>query len=485
MGRLKEGRGFKRMTVSKFKCSLALLLAVVVLVFGLSGKALAAGQFKDVTNEYWANEEIAYLSSLGIIGGYDSTGGTYFKPDTSVTRAQAAKMLVIAKGYNEVKPSKQRYPDVPLNHWAAGWIEKAVQLGYFEGKDSGLFDPQGHLTRDQMSKIVSLAFGLNIDASADRPIVFTDIPSSHWAATYINSLYYNGITDGTVKEYRPRNYTSRAQFSVFLSRAKSDRFKLEVKQPVIVKGKVTASSLNVRSSTTSGSTALGRLSKGEVVDVYSINGYWAEINFNGKKAYVHKTYLKLVNPAGNPLKDRIIVVDAGHGGHDSGAVNGSVYEKSIVMDVTNRVYQKLEAAGAKVLKTRNSDSVFVPLEDRVKFAQDHYAELFLSIHVNAAYSPDAKGTETYYNSTSNDNGTESYYLAKEIQEEMIRQLNTKDRGVKDGEWYVIKYQEIPAVLLELGFISNSEDLSKLTSSTYKEKYAQAIYQGILNYYNKY
>jgi N-acetylmuramoyl-L-alanine amidase len=473
------------MAVSKVKCLLTLLLAVVVFVFGINEKVFAAGQFKDVTSVYWANEEIDYLTSLGIIGGYDTASGTYFKPDASVTRAQAAKMLVIAKGHNEVKPSKQRYPDVSLNHWAAGWIEKAVQLGYFEGKDSGLFDPQGYLTRDQMSKIVSLAFGLNIEASADRPIVFTDINSSNWAATYINSLYYNGITDGSVKEYRPRNYTSRAQFSVFLSRAKSDAFKLEVKQPVMVKGKVTASSLNVRSSTSSGSTVLGRLTLGTVVDIYSIDGYWAEINFHGRKAYVHKTYLKLVNPAGNPLKDRIIVVDAGHGGYDSGAVNGSIYESNIVMDVTDRVYKKLEAAGAKVLKTRNSKEEFLPLEDRVKFAEDHYAELFLSIHVNAAYSPDAKGTETYYNSTSNDNGTESYYLAKEIQEEMVKQLNTRDRGVKDGEWYVIKYQEIPAVLLELGFISNSEDLSKLTSSTYKEKYAQAIYQGILNYYNKY
>jgi N-acetylmuramoyl-L-alanine amidase len=473
------------MAVSKVKCSLTLLLAVVVFVFGIGEKVFAANQFKDVTNEYWAGEEIDYLSSLGIIGGYDTSSGTYFKPGASVTRAQAAKMLVMAKGYNEVKPGKQRYGDVPLNHWAAGWIEKAVQLGYFQGKNNGLFDPQGHLTRDQMSKIVSLAFGLNIESSADRPIVFTDIHSSHWAATYINSLYYNGITDGSVKEYRPRNDTSRAQFSVFLSRAKSDAFKLEVTEPVMVKGKVTASSLNVRASTSSGSTILGRVTLGSVVDVYSINGYWAEINYNGRKAYVHKTYLKLINPAGNPLKDRIIVVDAGHGGHDSGAVNGSIYEKSIVMDVTNRVYQKLEAAGATVLKTRNSDSEYLPLEDRVKFAEDHYAELFLSIHVNAAYSPDAQGTETYYNSTSNDNGTESYYLAKEIQAQMVKQLNTRDRGVKDGEWYVIKFQEIPAVLLELGFISNSEDLSKLTSSTYKEKYAEAIYQGILNYYNKY
>ncbi|UTE77349.1 N-acetylmuramoyl-L-alanine amidase [Rossellomorea sp. KS-H15a] len=473
------------MRVSRVKGKLTLLLVVVLFVFGMNQKVLAGGMFLDVDSDYWAKSEIEYLHSLEIINGYDSDKGTYFNPDHNVTRAQAAKMLVMAKGQKETSPSAQRYKDVPLNYWAAGWIEKAAQLGYFDGKDDGTFDPNGILTRAQMSKILANAFGLNIEASSDRPIVFSDIKPDFWASTFINSLYYNGITDGTVKEYRPQNYTTRAQFSVFLSRAKSERFKLAVEKNVLAKAKVTASTLNVRSAATSSASQLGRLNLGDIVKVYSINGYWAEIEYNSKKAYVHKTYLKLMNTSGSPLKNRIIVVDAGHGGRDSGATNGGIYEKSIVMDVTNLLVKKLEAAGAKVLKTRENDGEYPTLEERVEFAEDHYAELFLSIHVNASYSPAAKGTETYYNSTSNDNGTESFYLAREIQEQMINDLNTQDRGVKDAEWYVIKYQEIPAVLLELGFISNIEDLSKLTSSTSKEKYAEAIYKGIVSYYNKY
>ncbi|WP_456273202.1 N-acetylmuramoyl-L-alanine amidase [Bacillus sp. AK031] len=469
---------------SKWTKVLAMFLLIGGFALGINGKAEAGGLFSDIGTSYWAQQEIEYLYSLEVIQGYDYSNGTFFKPENNVTRAQAAKMLVIAKGQTELKPGKARFSDVPVNHWASGWIERAVQLGYFQGKNDGNFDPEGSLTRSQMSKIVAKAFGLNWEASSEKAIIFNDITPDFWAAGYINALFYNGITNGEVENYRPQEHTTRAQFSVFLSRALSEKFKLQLGETAVAQGKVTSDTLNVRSSPTTGSSILGRLYQGDVVKINSIDGYWASIQFNGRTAYVHKTYLKLTNLNSSPLKNRIIVVDAGHGGKDPGAVNGSVYERDIVMDVTDRLARKLEAAGARVMKSRSSNSEFLSLEERVQYSEGKYAEMFVSVHVNAALSEAAKGAETYYNDSQNDNGTESYYLAREIQEEIASMVNMYDRGVKDGEWYVIKYQEIPAVLVELGFISNNGDLAKLTSSQYKELYAEAIYRGIVNYYSQ-
>ncbi|MGF2617972.1 SH3 domain-containing protein [Rossellomorea vietnamensis] len=469
---------------SKMAKALTMWLLVVGLAFGIQGKVMASGMFNDIGPKYWANSEIEFLYSKDVIQGYDSSTGTYFKPENKVTRAQAAKMLVISKGYEELKPRKVRFRDVPINHWASGWIERAVSLGYFQGKDNGSFDPEGLLTRSQMSKIVAKAFGLNIQASSAKPIIFDDINSSYWAASYINALYYNGITDGDVDHYRPENNTTRAQFSVFLSRAMSEKYKLVISDKVLAKGKVTSSSLNVRTAPTTASAIAGRLYKGDTVNVLSIDGYWAAIQYNGQKAFVHKTYLKLLSTSSKPLKDRIIVLDAGHGGKDPGAVNGSVYEKNIVMDVTNLLAEKLESAGAKVMLSRSDNSEFLSLGERVDYSEDQYAELFVSLHVNAAISEAAKGAETFYNGSSNDNGEESYLLANEIQKQIVSLAGMDNRGTKQGEWYVIKHQDIPAVLVELGFISNYGDRLKLTSSQYKELYAEAIYRGIISYYNK-
>jgi N-acetylmuramoyl-L-alanine amidase len=468
------------------KITKIVVLLMIVVGFGFLGneEALASGGFTDVSSSHWAKAEIDFLSSRGIIDGYSSSNSTSFKPENQVTRAQAAKMLVLAKGKKEIVPTNTRFNDVPLDHWAVGWIEQAVQSGYFDGHKDGSFDPQGLLTRAQMSKVVANAFGLNIAASSDKPIVFSDINADFWAASYVNALYYEGVADGSQAKFRPNNDITRAQFSAFISRALSDEFKLSLTDNIIAKGKVTASSLNVRSAPTTGASVLGRLAKNDVVNVYSINGYWTKIGYNGKTAYVHKTYLKLVNVGSNPLKNRIIVVDPGHGGRDPGTVNGSVYEKNIVMDVSSLVAKKLQSSGARVILTRYNNDQFPSLEDRVDISENKYAELFVSVHVNAAVA-EANGTETYYNSTHNDNATESYYLAKAIQDRIVSMVNMNNRGVKDAPFFVIKNQEIPSVLVELGFITNDGDLSKLTSSYYKELYAEAIYQGIRDYYTKY
>ncbi|MEH7437951.1 cell wall-binding repeat-containing protein [Neobacillus drentensis] len=175
-----------------------------------------------------------------------------------------------------------------------------------------------------------------------------------------------------------------------------------------------------------------------------------------------------------------IVVDAGHGGTDPGASGNGLTEKEIVLDVAKRVQLKLEAAGATIVMTRDSD-VYPTLDDRVNLANTQKADAFISIHVNSAFSPEALGTETYWHSKYF--GEESKALAQSIQTQLYQQLDTRDRGVKEEEFYVIKNTNMPSVLVELGFVSNSSDAAKLGDPIYRDRAADAIYQGIINYYN--
>lgn len=247
-------------------------------------------------------------------------------------------------------------------------------------------------------------------------------------------------------------------------------------------GKVTATSLNVRSGPGATYASVGSLTKGKIVTVQSISGSWAKVAYNGGQGYVSKTYLKLLNQSGSVLKNRIILVDAGHGGSDPGAVSQGVTEKSIVIKVAKLVEQKLKNAGASVIMSRAGDT-YPSLKDRVALSKSTNSELFVSIHVNATTSSKVTGTETFYNLSSNDNGAESKVLATKIQSEIIKNADMNSRGIKEGEFYVIKQMEIPSVLVELGFITNQQDLNKLVNDKYIEIYAQSIFNGIRDYYS--
>lgn len=247
-------------------------------------------------------------------------------------------------------------------------------------------------------------------------------------------------------------------------------------------GRVTINNLNVRSAGNSSAPTMGKLQTKQKVEVLSISGYWAKIRYGNKTGYVHKTYLKLLNQTGNPLRDRVIIVDAGHGGHDPGTIKTGSTEKAIVLNVSKKLETKLKNAGAKVLMTRSTDKYY-SLEKRTIFAKNNYAEAFVSIHVNAAGSS-AKGAETYYDTSSNVNGVESRDLATFIQRNIVQKANMVDRGVKNNRFYVIRNNNVAAVLVELGFLSNADDYKKLTSEAYANIYADAIYQGLYEYYSK-
>lgn len=561
----------------------AIALLFFALVSIVPGHSSAQFKFSDISPDKEYFDQVHYIAELGIVNKADK-----FNPGNNLTRAHAAKMLVIASGKKDIPTPNVQFKDLKPGTEQYEFASRAVELGYFKKKADGSFGPNEKLKRDEMGYALSVAFNLSQNITVDRPLMLTDM-KDHPFAKEINGLYYGGVSQGDAGKFLPKDYLTRSQFALFVARALNDEYRLTVKLPeqtsrtyfakvstggdnlnvrthpavtgdvvdrlkdgeivevigqtgdwllILINGnngyihsrytvevgsqapsddddvateepeepevsepedtepeeesdnpsptnglvgKVTANVLNVRKSPDGTSAVVGKLSLNQKVEIESINGNWAKINLQSGSGYVHKNYLKLINQTGNPLKDRIIVIDAGHGGKDPGTLKNNLTEKEIVLKVSKLVEGKLKNAGAKVLTTRSSDA-YLTLEQRTDYAKKHYAEAFVSIHVNSAGSTSAKGSEVYYDSSTNPNATESRLLANKIQENLVKGANMSDRGVKDQRFYVIRNNNVAAVLVELGFITNPDDFKKLSSEQYMELYAEAIYQGLVQYY---
>ncbi len=171
---------------------------------------------------------------------------------------------------------------------------------------------------------------------------------------------------------------------------------------------------------------------------------------------------------------KTVVLDAGHGGSDCGAIRNGINEKDITLDVTKRVADILSAKGYNVELTRGND-LFVSLQDRVDFSEKKGADVFVSIHVNASTKPEISGIETHYWRQ------ESLDLAQIIHAQMISNIKTNDRGLFKSKFYVINHTTSPAILVEIGFLSNNEERDNLLGNKRKQQTAKAIAQGIMDY----
>ncbi|ADF39902.1 N-acetylmuramoyl-L-alanine amidase [Priestia megaterium] len=177
------------------------------------------------------------------------------------------------------------------------------------------------------------------------------------------------------------------------------------------------------------------------------------------------------------LKDKIIVVDAGHGGYDPGTSGKSSIEKNLALTTAKLVASRLANAGANVFMTRSNDT-FISLSGRVNVSEAKHADAFISIHYNASTSSSANGIASFYYSESKDKE-----LAKYIQESMAENApSMKDMGVRFGDYYVTRENNQRAVLLELGFLSNAHDEQIVSSNAYQQQISTGIYQGIARYF---
>lgn len=217
------------------------------------------------------------------------------------------------------------------------------------------------------------------------------------------------------------------------------------------------------------------------------------------------------------LKIGRIVVDAGHGGHDTGTIGpNGLMEKDLVLEVALRLGKLLEnRLGAEVVYTRDDDT-FIPLETRTGIANQNQADLFISVHANSSRDPGARGIETYYlnfttspealevaareNAVSEksiyelqdlvkkialkDKIEESREFAADVQQSLYSTLaakGMKNRGVKKAPFIVLIGANMPSILAEISFVSNPADAKKLKTSDYRQKIAEALYRGVSKY----
>ena len=169
-----------------------------------------------------------------------------------------------------------------------------------------------------------------------------------------------------------------------------------------------------------------------------------------------------------------IVIDAGHGGTDCGAIGGGVMEKNITLDVAKRVEALLKQKGYDVKMTREDDS-YVSLQDRVDISENYAPDIFVSIHVNSSVKPEIIGLETHYYHQ------ESLSLAQTVHASLASAIQSVNRGLFKSKFYVINHTTSPAILIEIGFISNADERNQLISEQRKQDTAKAIADGIQKY----
>ncbi len=177
----------------------------------------------------------------------------------------------------------------------------------------------------------------------------------------------------------------------------------------------------------------------------------------------------------------LIILDAGHGGTDEGAKINTFMEKKIALTTTFLTKKHLEELGYRVIMTRSRD-IFLPLQRRVLIANKTKGSLFVSVHFNSSPSTEAKGIEIfYYDSKEMWRSRASKRLANSILYRMLDQTEAISRGVKQGNFHVIRETDMPAVLVEGGFITNRDERTKLRDKTYLDRLAIGIAQGIDKY----
>ncbi|WP_439743022.1 N-acetylmuramoyl-L-alanine amidase family protein [Bacillus pseudomycoides] len=193
----------------------------------------------------------------------------------------------------------------------------------------------------------------------------------------------------------------------------------------------------------------------------------------------------LLNPKVNgtmyedTLSKKVIVIDPGHGGNDPGSIGSKgTKEKDITLKTAKNIQKKLEEKGMTVILTREDDT-FVPLKNRVAIAQNKSADLFLSIHYDGFTTNDVKGVTTYYYK-----GLKEQALAETIHEHLFKHIQAKNRGVKSGDYYVLRENQQPSILLELGYITNPEDEERMNSQQFQADVASGIVNGVIEYFKK-
>lgn len=232
-------------------------------------------------------------------------------------------------------------------------------------------------------------------------------------------------------------------------------------------------------------------------DPITLWGGQARISSLDLKASVEPILSPQTNDVGGTI--RTICLDPGHGGKDTGGRVGKYLEKRYTLLLAQELEKRLRAAGFKVILTRMSDK-FVKLDDRPELANRVKADLFMSLHFDVAPEGEASGVEVYCLTPANASSTnakgkgadtpslpgnrqdaQNVLLAYQLQRSLVENLRADDRGLRRARFAVLRPTDMPAVLIEGGFLSDSEERVKIADPKYRSQIAEAIVQGLLAY----
>lgn len=234
---------------------------------------------------------------------------------------------------------------------------------------------------------------------------------------------------------------------------------------------------HIRNEPSTNGNIIGYVNKGTELLVVSENDEWYGVNYEDQEGYISKNLIDHQISFSNKFEDRTFVIDAGHGGHDTGAtsVKSGFHEKDFAFMTTSKLQQTLSLLGAEVLLTRDNDD-YVRLGSRPALANLHDTDAFISIHYNSFPDmPSVTGIGTYYFDDYNKS------LAKSIQKNLVLSTNATDRGITYDNLLVLRHSYKPSVLLELGFISNEEKEELLLTDHYQSKLVHGIVTGLSTY----
>ncbi|MGE7883774.1 N-acetylmuramoyl-L-alanine amidase [Bacillus sp. NPDC094077] len=520
----------------KYKAIAAGILAANLLAHPISSLA-ETKKFPDVSDNAWSKDAIYYLVERNVINGMPDGN---FMPQGDLTRAQAAKIIATAIGVKVDPNAKPSFND-SKNHWAAQYIAAIEKEDIIKGRGTGVFDPEGKVTRAEMAAMLVRAYDLKSQVTGPVPTKFADL-ENHWGKEEVNILVELKLSLGTGDGWKPDNSITREQAAQLT--AQTDKFEksgntkkmymdrkfityhgpsltsgisanqhdpqmVEVKEerdgwikiatsngdkwtPLVEKTEAINEGFTTYAEASHSSKVMGTYNAQQVT-VIEESGSWIRIRMGAGFQWVDKNQLNPVKQ-GNFLEGKAIIIDPGHGGMDSGNPGINMKESEIVLDTSLRLQKIFEKKTPFTVKLTRTDDTRPgtgskdSLKKRVEFAQENNGDIFVSIHGNGSTGGLGHGTETFYYGSptraTNPNVEESRLLAEKIQERLVDALNTTDRGVKNGDLYVIRENTMPAVLAELAFVDNTGDSLKLASPEWRQRAAEAIYGGILDYYEE-
>lgn len=382
----------------------------------------------------------------------------------------------------ENKWFKVRMPDDQIG-WVASWLVDSNEI------------TQGDT---QFARVTADTVNIRQFSNTDSEILGTVYKDTELEILYQDGDWYQVLYMGQVawihSDYlEPLDAPTQVQ----AEEAASDQADTSLNDAVVTIGNAPVT--NIRSLPSTDSDIVHTADPGEQFEFISSEGDWYHIQIDENQtgyvagwvssiatnedvtetdvASVESSHAQYARTATN-LAEATIVIDAGHGGHDPGAVSmdGTIEEKDVTLATALLLRDRLQDAGTNVILTRSGDE-FVSLNNRVEMAHNVNADLFISLHFDAMPTANSmSGTTTYYQFESN------LELANTINRYLEQHAPLDNNGVRMGDYYVLRTNRQPAILLELGYMNNTTDTQYIDTEAYQSTLVEAIYQGLREYY---